>query len=260
MHHETAAEQREAQAVNSFLQFSSKQPLLKGVQIFRAGDYSHKNKGAWNAQDLQQIASNFKMLKAAGEHVPPLKSSHEDDNRGNPVLGWAEKVYAVGKDLFADFRLVSNRVLDLIKRKAFRFRSAELHDQPRPWTRPDGSRLGNVLRAVSFVPIPEVKGMDEITATLSESGLAYVALADEDEAGVAINYQGDKMDPKDKNKKGTQDPDAESTQAQGTDGEGETDAEDEDADTGADGDTDADAGDGEGEGDGDAADGADTED
>jgi len=231
MHKKTAAKQHDA--VNSFLNSSSHQPLLKGVQIFRAGDYTHKNKGAWNNQDLQQIASHFEMLKAAGEHVPPLKSSHEDDNRGNPVLGWAEKVYAVGRDLFADFRLVSNQVMDLIKRKAFRFRSAELHDKPRPWTRPDGTRMANVLRAVSFVPIPEVKGMEEISATLSESGLAYVALAAEDESGVALNFQRDEMDPNaEKKKDGTQDPEAESTQAQGTEGEGEADAEDENAETG----------------------------
>lgn len=192
---ETTAEHREAQSVNSFLHSSNDQPLLKGVQIFRAGDYSNKKKGTWTEDDLKKIADNFSMLKAAGEHEPPLKSSHEDDNRGNPVLGWAEKVYAVGKDLYADFRLVSEKVLDLIKKKAFRFRSAELHDTPRPWTRPDGTRLGNVLRAVSFVPIPEVKGMEEISATLSDAALGYISLAGSDEPAVAINFQGDSNMP-----------------------------------------------------------------
>lgn len=192
---ETEAERREAQAINSSLPFSSNSPLLKGIHIFRAGDYSNKKKGKWTEADLQKIADNFSMLKAAGEHEPPLKSSHEDDNRGNPVLGWAEKVYAVGKDLFADFRLVSEKVKELIKQKAFRFRSAELHDKPRPWTRPDGSHLANVLRAVSFVPIPEVKGMEEITATLSDTALGYISLAAGTEEAVAINFQGDSNMP-----------------------------------------------------------------
>lgn len=192
---ETEAERREAESINSSLQFSSDQPLLKGIHIFRAGDYRNKKKGNWTPQDLKDIESHFGMLKNAGEHIPPLKSSHEDDNRGNPVLGWAEKVYAVGKDLFADFRLVSEKVKDLITSKAFRFRSAELHDKPRPWTRPDGTLLANVLRAVSFVPIPEVKGMEEITAALSDGSLSYISLAGDSEEVVAINFQGDSNMP-----------------------------------------------------------------
>lgn len=192
---ETEAERREAQLINSFLQFSSDQLLLKGIHIFRAGDYSNKKKGNWTPEDLKAIQANFEMLKAADEHVPPLKSSHEDDNRGNPVLGWAEKVYAVGKDLFADFRLVSEKVLDLIKRKAFRFRSSELHDKPRPWTRPDGTHLANVLRAVSFIPIPAVKGMEEINAMLSDGNLSYISMAGDSEEVVVINFQGDSNMP-----------------------------------------------------------------
>lgn len=182
------AERREEAEIANFISGDSG-PLIKSVPIFRAGNYSHKGKGAWSEKDLQEVAQNFQTLKAANEHVPPIKSTHEPDNRGLPVVGWIENVVAKGKDLFADFRLVSDKAADMIKAKALRFRSAELHTKDRPWVRPDGTRMANVLRAVAFVPIPEVKGMPDIEfqfASFAEAGDDYVAL----------NYQEDIMPKK----------------------------------------------------------------
>ena len=183
------AERREEADIATFITYGESGPVLKNVPIFRAGDYSHKGKGIWNTSDLAEVAKNFQTLKNANELIPPIKSSHDPDNRGLPVLGWIERVVAKGKDLLADFRLISDQVVDLIKKGGFRFRSAELHSSDRPYLRPDGSRLSNVLRGVAFVPVPEVKGMPDIRfefASFEEAG---------DEA-VSVNFEEDSPMPK----------------------------------------------------------------
>jgi len=165
------ATRREETDLAEFISNGTTGPLIKNVSIFRTGDYSHKGKGKWTAADLQEIVRNFNMLSKADELHPPVKSTHENDNRGRPVLGWVEGVRVKGNELLADFRAVSEKIKELIASKGLRFRSAELHSSQMPYIRPDGTKLANVLRGFAFVPVPEVKGLPEIEfASYSEDG------------------------------------------------------------------------------------------
>jgi FtsZ-binding cell division protein ZapB len=97
---------------------------LLGRHILREGTW---NDVTFTKQDLDDIVNNFHKLKEV--HHVPLKFGHNDDQKvtdGQPAIGWIERVYRKGEDLFADFAHVPQVVMDAIKAKRYRTVSIEV--------------------------------------------------------------------------------------------------------------------------------------
>jgi len=97
---------------------------LIGRHIFRVGTW---NGMKFTEKDLDDIVRNFDKLRDV--HHVPLKFGHneeQDMTDGQPAIGWINKVYRKGKDLFADFTHVPEVVMEAIDAKRYRTVSVEV--------------------------------------------------------------------------------------------------------------------------------------
>lgn len=139
---------------------------LDKLEIMRTGTWNDR---VFKESDLDLIARNFHELR--NEHEPPVKLGHHEDqslltNSGEMAAGWVKNVYHEAGRLFADLVNVPAKVLDLLKRKAFKKRSVELFGNYRDT---EGRDRGLVLKALSFLgaSIPAVKGMRDLDEALA---------------------------------------------------------------------------------------------
>lgn len=139
---------------------------LDKVEILRTGTWN-----GWNFKesDLDLIARNFHELRT--ELEPPVKLGHHEDqalltNAGEMAAGWVKNVYREATRLFADLVNVPAKVLELLKKKAFKKRSAEVY---RDYQDTEGRNRGKVLKALSFLgaSTPAVKGMRDLDDALA---------------------------------------------------------------------------------------------
>lgn len=183
-------ERRDEEKVSSFLSGFSE---LKDVEIFRIGDYSYHGKGDFPLKRVDKIIEQTNKLVAMGEHTPPCKTSHDYDNRGQPVPGWWTNFRRKGKIVLGDLRTTAKGFHDWIKSGGFREKSIEFWTDKNPYYGPSG-KLTDIIKAVTFVPNPECKGL-----LPSFADLAY-DFSDQP-AETIIFTEGDEMGEEDKTKK-----------------------------------------------------------
>lgn len=136
---------------------------LKDQEIFSAGVW---NNDSYTETDLDSMVSAFNSVHPK----VPLKLGHDDSQKwfgqkdGAPALGWVENLRRIGTKLVADFVNVPNLIVDLIGKKAYRSKSAEIYwnlkDQGNVWPR--------VLKAVSLLgaDIPAVSNLNDLQTVL----------------------------------------------------------------------------------------------
>jgi len=141
------------------------------LEVFRAGDYGAK--GVWDEAALERLAADYDPAL----HEAPVTLDHA---QAGPALGWVASVRRVGDRLIARLRGLNRRLLELIRRGAFRKRSIELYTALRETGRP-------YLRAVSFLgaAAPEVKGLtDPLPA--GQAGPLFAETGDDAGAGDGV--------------------------------------------------------------------------
>lgn len=164
---QTFAPVKAGAAPQALLEFLEGYRTIKDVEIFATGKHQE---ATFTPKDLDEMVANFKALR--GEIDPPVKLSHDEDNRGLPVAGWVESVRRVGDKLVADIKTSAKTFYDWIKRGGYRKRSVEIYLDYKDGK---GKKWGKVLRALAFVPIPEVKNLKDIDKLGTAAGGLLVA-------------------------------------------------------------------------------------
>lgn len=141
---------------------------MQRQEIFAAGEW---NGIAFSEADLDAMVTSFEALGLAGR--VPLKFGHDSPKPdGQPALGWVSRVWREGSKLLADFSSVPDRVLGLIRDKAYKFVSVELLKNVRAGTR----NIPWVLDAVALLGAdqPAVGILKELTMS-ARAGLRFDA-------------------------------------------------------------------------------------
>ncbi len=127
--------------------------VLEGmpIEIFRAGDYG--DKGRFTEAELDELVASFNPRT----HEPVLTLHHDDTQGPHGVVTRLERR---GSSLLAWFADVTSELKAWLAERPYAKRSVEIY--PR-------SIFGQLaVRAVSFVSVPEVKGMAPLGATFKE--------------------------------------------------------------------------------------------
>ncbi|MFA6972745.1 MAG: hypothetical protein WC208_15285 [Gallionella sp.] len=92
---------------------------IEGVEVFEAGIW---NGDKYTEKDLDEMVKNFGVVDA------PLKIGHDPKQKiaGQPAVGWIQKIYRKGKKLYADITGIPKTVYELVKKGAYKKRSAEI--------------------------------------------------------------------------------------------------------------------------------------
>lgn len=141
---------------------------VKDVEIFEIGQEVTKD---WTDKDLDQIVANAKL---ASVHPPMVALGHDEGQdllkkAGLPAAGWVSKVRKAGKKLICDLSEVPKLVAEALRKKAYRYISAEIY----PSFLQEGKDLGKVLRRIALLgaDIPRVKSLQEVMARYDEEAV-----------------------------------------------------------------------------------------
>jgi len=196
---ELGSPERVKAAYEEFAELSDVEILATGVHRSLSGQVV-----TVTDEDLDHLAAKFAELK--GEITPPLMVSHADGDLGiaitteavgGPVAGWMSKVYKKGQKLLASFSEVPAQAAEKIG-ESLKKVSAEFYTD---YIDSNGTAHGRALRKVSFVPIPAVKGLADVT----QANLAFGETPDQPTEVILFgegvtegnNKQGgNKVDPK----------------------------------------------------------------
>jgi len=139
----------------------------KGLELFEIGQDETKD---YTDEDLEKIITNFEKLQKI-HRAPLVVLGHDEDQgllkkSGLPSAGWVSRIWRKGKKFFGDFKDVPKKVVDVIKKKAYRFPSVEIY---RNFVF-QGEEYGPVLRRVALLgaDIPRVKSLDDVLARYEE--------------------------------------------------------------------------------------------
>lgn len=141
---------------------------LKAQEVFAVGSW---NGTQFSEADLDAMVTSFDALGLTGR--VPLKFGHDSPKPdGQPALGWVSRVWREGSKLLADFSSVPDKVMGLIRDKAYRFVSVELLKNVRAGTR----NIPWVLDAVALLGAdqPAVGILKELTMS-ARAGLRFEA-------------------------------------------------------------------------------------
>jgi len=142
---------------------------LLGRHIFKTGTW---NGIKFTEKDLDDIVNNFATLKDV--HNVPLKFGHNTKQPltdGQPALGWIDRVYRKGEDLYADFSNVPTIVMDAINSKKYRTTSIEVIKNAKH----NGKKIKSwILDAVALLGAdqPAVSGLQDL-ADLSFARVSF---------------------------------------------------------------------------------------
>lgn len=129
---------------------------IKGIQVFETGTW---NGGKYTDKDLEEMVKNFGVVDA------PLKIGHDSKQTisGKPAVGWINKLYKQGKKLYADIQGIPKTVYDLIKKGAYKKRSAELYYNVVDST---GKALNNVFGGLALLgaELPAINTLEDVVA------------------------------------------------------------------------------------------------
>jgi hypothetical protein len=140
------------------------------VEMFRAGPQisSTGQKLVFTEQDLDQVVNSYN----PSTHEAPLIIGHDQED-GTPALGWVQKVWRKGKELWGKVELTP-KAEQLIKDGVFKKVSSSFY-LPEAETNPTPGKLS--LRHLGLVSIPAVKGLtafseqsEQETITITPSG------------------------------------------------------------------------------------------
>jgi hypothetical protein len=122
------------------------------VEMFRAGPQisSTGQKLVFTEQDLDQVVGSYNPTT----HEAPLIIGHDQED-GTPALGWVQKVWRKGKELWGRVELTP-KAEQLIKDGVFKKVSSSFY-LPEAETNPTPGKLS--LRHLGLVSIPAVKGL-----------------------------------------------------------------------------------------------------
>lgn len=122
------------------------------VEMFRAGPQisSTGQKLVFTEQDLDQVVGSYN----PSTHEAPLIIGHDQED-GTPALGWVQKVWRKGKELWGKVELTP-KAEQLIRDGVFKKVSSSFY-LPEAETNPTPGKLS--LRHLGLVSIPAVKGL-----------------------------------------------------------------------------------------------------
>jgi hypothetical protein len=138
---------------------NSKEPLstqqskkVVFVEMFRAGPQisSTGQKLVFTEQDLDQVVGSYN----PATHEAPLIIGHDQED-GTPALGWVQKIWRKGKELWGKVELTP-KAEKLIRDGVFKKVSSSFY-LPEAETNPTPGKLS--LRHLGLVSIPAVKGL-----------------------------------------------------------------------------------------------------
>lgn len=141
------------QVLNAQEPLSTQQPKkVVFVEMFRAGPQisSTGQKLVFTEQDLEQVVKSYN----PSTHEAPLIIGHDQED-GTPALGWVQKVWRKGKELWGKVELTP-KAEQLIKDGVFKKVSSSFY-LPEAETNPTPGKLS--LRHLGLVSIPAVKGL-----------------------------------------------------------------------------------------------------
>ena len=141
------------QVLNSKEPLSVQQPKkVVFIEMFRAGPQisSTGQKLVFTETDLDQVVGSYN----PSSHEAPLIIGH-DQQDGTPALGWVQKVWRKGKELWGKVELTP-KAEQLIKDGVFKKVSSSFY-LPEAETNPTPGKLS--LRHLGLVSIPAVKGL-----------------------------------------------------------------------------------------------------
>lgn len=129
---------------------------IKGVQVFETGNW---NGSKYTEKDLEEMVNNFGIFEA------PLKIGHDAKQKlaGMPAVGWITKLYKKGKKLYADIQGIPKTVYELIKKGAYKKRSAELYYNVVDGT---GKICNNVFGGLALLgaELPAINTLEDVVA------------------------------------------------------------------------------------------------
>jgi len=173
---------------SEFAQFGE----CENVELFEIGQDESKN---YTQDDLKKIVDNFEKLHKI-HRVPTVVLGHDEDQSllkksGLPSAGWVKKLWTSGKKLFANLADVPEKVVTLLRNKAYRFPSIEVY---RNFSF-DGTDYGPVLRRVALcgADIPRIKSLDDIIARYDEGGSCLPVSYSEDRSDEILWLGGEIM-------------------------------------------------------------------
>jgi len=160
------------------------------MEIFRTGIHTSANgiTKEFSESDIDQIVNSYN----PSEHEAPITIGHPKDD--SPAHGWIKKIFREGEKLFAEVENISEKLKDALQNKLFKKRSISIY--------PDMK-----LRHVGFVPIPSVKGLNDIpdaqlinlsendNSDLFESDFADSQLTDNNVVSVDLSFIESKLQP-----------------------------------------------------------------
>lgn len=136
---------------------------ISNVVIFAAGRCNNKDYGI---EDLDALVTSFVGLHNAGRI--PLKIGHDSKKPlpdGQPAYGWCVRLARDGLRLVADFDDVPDAVVELIRKKAYRYISVEMFRDAKD---PTGKRWPLVLDAIALLGAdrPGCEGVSDLSALI----------------------------------------------------------------------------------------------
>jgi len=142
---------------------------IHDVEIFEVGKEATKD---WTTKDLDRIVKNFGVARV---EPPMVVLGHNEkqvilSEAGLPAAGWVSALRRIGNKLICDFKEMPRLVADALRKKAYKFVSAEIY----PAFLHKGKDIGKVLRRVALLgaDIPKIKGLNEVMARYSEDDTA----------------------------------------------------------------------------------------
>lgn len=130
--------------------------VVKDVAIFKAGSFrdSWGDQHTWTAEHLQQMVSNFNLLRDSGV-FPDVPVRRDHSFTVDKVMGYFESVRTDGVMLYGDLHITEGDSLDKVARGTFRSRSLEVG----MYETNDGASYWPVIFGVAYVDIPAVEGL-----------------------------------------------------------------------------------------------------
>ena len=190
---------------------------IDGVAIFAVGTWNYMK---FTEDDLSMIADNTNKLLADGQHKPPLKFGHSDEQiiegqyDGDPALGWVENLRVEQRSreaedgtttselqLIADFKDVPDIVVLAIEHNLYRSVSVEMD-----YIRYYGWFLTGV--ALLGADLPAVKTLDDLSAYLADTNINGIP---EMTSRMTLNFSAPNIIKKGNMEKGTPTPPVDGT-------------------------------------------------
>lgn len=143
--------------------------VIKAAHIFKTGQHPGANAKdiTFTEATLDGIVAAFDKLKQSGR--VPLKFGHADLKPGAPALGWVERIWRSGADLFGDFTDMPTAVFEAVKKGLYKFVSIELLKNAER----DGQSYPFVLDSVALLGAdpPAVDGIGDLQKLLHSRDL-----------------------------------------------------------------------------------------